>query len=43
MTEQERMALKALDKLYEDNGDAMTKLAGIEMTEEQKESVDNHN
>ena len=35
MTEEERMALKALDKLYEDNGDAMTKLAKIEMTEEQ--------
>ena len=34
MTEEE-MALKALDKLYEDNGDAMTLLAGIEMTEEQ--------
>ena len=26
---------EALDKLYEENGDAMTKLAKIEMTEEQ--------
>jgi hypothetical protein len=30
MTEQERKALEALDKLYEENGDAMTKLAEIE-------------
>ena len=35
MTEQERKALEALDKLYKENGDAMTKLAKIEMTEEQ--------
>ena len=30
MTEQERKALEALDKLYKENGDAMTKLAEIE-------------
>ena len=35
MTEQERKALEALDKLYEENGGAMTKLAEFEMTEEQ--------
>jgi hypothetical protein len=35
MPEQERKALEALDKLYKENGDAMTKLAKIEMTEEQ--------
>ena len=35
MTEQERKALEALDKLYEENGSAMTKLAEFEMTEEQ--------
>jgi len=35
MSEQERKALEALDKLYKENGDAMKKLAKIEMTEEQ--------
>jgi len=35
MPEQERKALEALDKLYKENGDAMKKLAKIEMTEEQ--------
>jgi hypothetical protein len=35
MTEQERKALEALDKLYKENGDAMTKLAKIDMTDEQ--------
>jgi len=35
MTEQERKALEALDKLYEENGNAMTKLAKFEMTDEQ--------
>ena len=40
MTEQERKALEALDKLYEENGGAMTKLAEIEMSEEQQELYD---
>jgi len=40
MTEQERKALEALDKLYEENGNAMTKLAEIEMSEEQQELYD---
>jgi hypothetical protein len=40
MTEQERKALEALDKLYEENGNAMTKLAEFEMTEEQQELYD---
>ena len=40
MTEQERKALEALDKLYEENGGAMTKLAEFEMTEEQQELYD---
>jgi enamine deaminase RidA (YjgF/YER057c/UK114 family) len=34
MTEQERKALEALDKLYEENGDAMTKLAKDEYVED---------
>jgi hypothetical protein len=40
MTEQERKALEALDKLYEENGNAMTKLAKFEMTDEQQELYD---
>lgn len=39
MTEQERKALEALDKLYKENGDAMTKLAKIEMTGEALKEV----
>ena len=34
MTEQERKALEALDKLYEENGDAMTRLAEDEYVED---------
>ena len=30
MTEQERKALEALDKLYKENGNAMTKLAKLD-------------
>ena len=41
MTEEERKALDALDKLYEENGDAMLKLAEIEKEEwERKERSD---
>ena len=40
MTEQESKALEALDNLYEENGNAMTKLAKFEMTEEQQELYD---
>ena len=40
MNEEERKALEALDKLYEENGNAMTKLAKFEMTEEQQELYD---
>jgi len=34
MPEQERKALEALDKLYEENGDAMTRLAEDEYVED---------
>ena len=37
MTEQERKALEALDKLYEENGDAMLRLAEIEKDQWERE------
>ena len=37
MTEEERKALEALDKLYKENGDAMTKLAKIEKEQWERE------